>query len=123
MPEGGLEEPQTNMQPLEGTKALYNAGSLLEEIFYVYREKIFDQPIAKVEIKEDKVYMHDGRYSTGLSRYDFVQPFPNHLLSNESDKKAVLVYMACSDAVGWMQEVVEYVLASKIIPEIPSWSS
>jgi len=100
---------------LRARKSLYNAGTVLQELFYVYREKLFDKLIAKVEVKGRKLYVQEGLYPKPISSYDCVQTFPKGLFSNESDKRAVLVHLACSDAVCWMQEVVEDVLAGKIL--------
>jgi hypothetical protein len=47
---------------LQTKKAFYRAGSVLQEIFYIYREKAFDKPIAKTEKKDGKMCIHEGKY-------------------------------------------------------------
>ncbi|PMD46813.1 hypothetical protein L207DRAFT_524161 [Hyaloscypha variabilis F] len=96
---------------LRARKSLQHAAHLLQEIFYIYREKIFDKYIVKIDKKHEKLYIHEGLYPESSTAYEYIMPFPYKLFHNESDKRAVLVHWACDDAVGWMQEVVEYVLA------------
>ncbi|KAE9362605.1 hypothetical protein N431DRAFT_358321 [Stipitochalara longipes BDJ] len=95
---------------LRARKSIYSAGFILQELFYVYKEKIFNKLIAKIETRDGKLYIHQGQYPKSLTGYDCVQPFPKDLFQNNYDKRAILVHWACSDAVDWMQEVVEYVL-------------
>lgn len=37
-------------------------------------------------------------------------PFPHHLFAGEEDKRAALVYKACSDAVAFMQHIAKLLL-------------
>jgi hypothetical protein len=57
------------------------------------------------------MYIHEGRYKQNLTEYGCIQPFPEDLCQDIHEKMAVLDHLACDDAVGWMQEIVKYVLA------------
>ena len=47
---------------LQTKKAFYRAGSVLLEMFYIYREKAFSKLIANIEKKDGKIYIHEGKY-------------------------------------------------------------
>lgn len=89
---------------------LYRAGKILQDIFYSYREMVYDKYIVKIEEKNGTLYLREGQYPDIKSALDVIFPFPKDLVTTEEDKKAVLVHLACSDAVAWMHDLVEYFL-------------
>jgi hypothetical protein len=48
--------------------------------------------------------------------------FPSHLFENEEEQQAILVYLACDDAVGWMHELVKHMLAGEQLPTSLTYS-
>jgi hypothetical protein len=100
---------------LQSRKILLRAGYTLQEIFYVYREKVFDRPISKVEVRDGKIYIHDGKYvkQKVVTTYDWAQPFPSGLFSNDEDKRAALVHLGCQDSVAFMHDIIKHVLNTK----------
>jgi hypothetical protein len=99
-------------------KYLCKSRVLLQEIFYIYREIVFDNLILKIEKRGDgKMYLHGGPYYTSLeSQFDILAKFPSDLCENERDKQAILAYLACNEASAWMYEMIRYFLLGEYLP-------
>jgi hypothetical protein len=96
---------------IQTRKFLWRSGALLQEIFYVYREIVFDKLIVKIEKRKDgKIYLHEGRYQPLRSHLDFLESFPARLCESEEDKQTVLAHLACDEASAWMHELIGYFL-------------
>lgn len=87
---------------MQERKILYRAGDTVQLLFYMYREIVFDKLIAKVEKKENEILLYEGFYED-----DCIIPFPAAYFPGEREKQAMLTYMACDDAVGYMHEVLK----------------
>jgi hypothetical protein len=100
---------------LQTRKALYRAASILQEIFYIHREKVFDTEVEKVEEKNGKLYVHEKKWKEKKIKnpHELIIPFPSSIFQNPEDKMAVLANMACTDAVAWMHELVNYFLSGE----------
>ncbi|TEY81985.1 hypothetical protein BOTCAL_0030g00460 [Botryotinia calthae] len=90
-------------------KLLYRAGETLQEIFYRYREVMFDIRVVKIEDRNGTLYV-DEDYPDAASRLQILHEFPDSLVQNVGDKHALLARNACSEAIIWMQEVTGYFL-------------
>ena len=90
-------------------KILYRAAETAQALFYDYRETVFDRKIARVERIGNEMLLYEGRYHE-----DCFIPFPTSLFPNEDDKKAVLTHMACTDAYGYMDVVLNAMLKGKL---------
>lgn len=89
---------------LQNRKALFRATDILQEIFYLYREKTFDKRITKVEEKDGIIFVHELNPFDGkdtINELDLLQQFPSDLA--EDHRKAILANMACTDTLLWMQ--------------------
>jgi hypothetical protein len=79
---------------LGATRTLYRAGSTLQQIFYKYREMVFDRRIVKIEEKNGKLYLHEQRPPQidfeMLRLLDFLVPFPTHLCRTKQDRQGIL---------------------------------
>ncbi|KAH7317881.1 hypothetical protein BKA65DRAFT_570420 [Rhexocercosporidium sp. MPI-PUGE-AT-0058] len=99
---------------LQALKLLYRTADVLQEIFYIYREHVFDKNIAKIEQKDGKLYIHDkdlrADVKTVQGETDRIVSFPHEMCNTDEDKKAVLVHLTCSDAIAWMHDLVKYLL-------------
>ena len=100
-------------------KAFYRAGKLIQEIWYVYREKTFDKPIMRIEEKNGNLHLVDRKDSPGaianLRGFQFLERFPSEICRNLEVKQDVLVFLCCGDGLAWMQEVVEYLLKGIVL--------
>ena len=95
---------------LEIRKTFYKAGYILQNVFYMYREKMFDVELTKVETKDGKIYIYDAEESpiALMSEVDCLNALPPIL--DLDVKRAVLVHRACTDSMMWMQELIDYIL-------------
>lgn len=102
---------------LNTRRTMYRAGETLQEIFYMYREKLFDMPIVKVEKRAYHLYerldIHQGVYKFSLKDLGNLQVFPSEMCQSEDDKKSVLVYLASEHFIAWMHEITCYFLRGK----------
>jgi hypothetical protein len=105
---------KTTCRRLKTRKSFYRAGELLQEVFYLYREKLFDKLIDRIEHRDGKMYIHEGRYSQLLTEYDRLVPFPTSLCQDSQDKKALLAHISCDDAVAWLGDITKHILEGNL---------
>lgn len=79
--------------------------------FYAYREKTFNILIERVEKNGKDLVIHEAWYDETIDTYF---PLPHHLLPDERDKQAVLTFLACGDAVGYIHEMLKVMLNGPI---------
>lgn len=97
---------------LQTRQHFYRVGSLLQQIFYIYREKTFDKVVTKIEKREDgNIYVFYA--GGGGANLPTLQPFPASVCEDIKDKQAILCHLACGDALAWMCEIVDYMLGGK----------
>jgi hypothetical protein len=74
-------------------KTVYRVGDILQEIMFLYREKTWDHKIESIEHRGTELHVVEDLpypYTTG----GCMHPFPRALVTNESDKRALLsMYM------------------------------
>lgn len=92
-------------------KQLYNAGRFVQQMFYVYRENVFDIEISKIETQDGKTLIWEGKYQRG----QIMAKYPKDLVKDESTKQVVLTYLTCSDAVHLMEKITRTCLQGKSI--------
>ncbi|KAL9007784.1 MAG: hypothetical protein Q9173_007020 [Seirophora scorigena] len=76
----------------------------LYKIYDVYWEVAIDKLYAKVERTGSELILSQGHY------HEILYPFPHFLLPDEKEKKAMLTYLACDDACGYMNVVLKTTL-------------
>lgn len=74
--------------------------------FFLYRKVFFDKQILRVEKKKGEINLYEGSYN----REDILYPFPAPLFPNQDEKRAVLVFDCCEDAIGIMHHFTTTVL-------------
>ena len=77
-------------------------------MFYGYREVAFERLINKVERKGRTLYLYEGDYT-----WRCLVPFPAAMFPNEEEKRAVLMYKTCNDAVAFMHTMMKVMLEGK----------
>jgi hypothetical protein len=83
-------------------------------MFYVYREEFFEKILTKIEERDGRLFIYEEISSRPmLIAFDALTDFPGHLLVSEEDKKSILSFLASGTAVGWMHNIIEYMLAGK----------
>jgi len=106
---------------LRNRKTLYRAADLLQEIFYVYRERVFDKKVVKLEEKDGKLFVHHEAHEfEGIIRTptDILVPFPSSICRSVEDRHAVAAHLFCSDAVAWMHDIIKYMLEGEYIDHV-----
>jgi MYND finger len=100
---------------LQSRKYIHRAASTLQEIFYVHREKVFDTEVDKIEEKDGKLYVHEKKWKPKKIKnpYELIFPLPSSIFQKPEDKMAVLANNACTDAVAWMHDLVDYFLSGE----------
>ncbi len=103
---------------LKERRDLCRAGDLLQDIFYLYREKLFDRLIDQIELRDGKSYIQEGHYAPHLTEYNSLVPFPESLCQDPLDMKALLVHLSYDHAVAWMANITKHILDSIYNPQI-----
>ena len=88
---------------------MYRAADTAQAMFYVFREITFDKLIVKVERAKGELRLFEGLYQD-----EILVPFPASLIKDENEKKAVLTYLACGDACGYMDVAIKTMLGGKL---------
>lgn len=101
-------------------KALYRAGEILQEVFYMWREIAFDIFIKSTwKTADGTLCFHEDHYPPGISLFRF----PNDKFSNLKDKQKMLSYAACTDAQGHLfqlcQKLLEGLSTESSLPHCP----
>ncbi|KAL5331998.1 hypothetical protein ACEPPN_001541 [Leptodophora sp. 'Broadleaf-Isolate-01'] len=96
---------------LQTRKLLYRAGSVLQEMFYMYREKLFDKYIERIEKRDGRLVLYEGQYKTLVTaQTDCLIPFPDNLCQTPEEKLSVLAHLSCDDASAWLHDILKYIL-------------
>ncbi|KAL8994046.1 MAG: hypothetical protein Q9169_005888 [Polycauliona sp. 2 TL-2023] len=98
---------KTACKALAARKILYRAADTAQAMFYVYREIAFDKLIVKVKRTKGQLWLFEGQYQD-----EILVPFPEALIKDENEKKAVLTYLACGDAYGYLDVLLKTMLAA-----------
>ena len=89
-------------------KQLYRGASLVQEAFYAFREVAFDRNPSAIIPEGNKLHLY-----LSPSDHEPLHAFPGHLVSKDEDKKAILVWNACSVAGAYMFKLLEKVFEGK----------
>ncbi|KAL8888127.1 MAG: hypothetical protein Q9192_006225 [Flavoplaca navasiana] len=96
---------KSRCKALAARKTLYRAADTAQALFYVFREIAFDKLVIKAEREEGQVRLFEGLYQD-----EVLVPFPNSLITDANEKKAVLSYLSCSDTCGYMDVLLKIML-------------
>jgi len=119
--EADKDEHKAVCEHLQVRQLFYRAGDILQEVFYIYKEKIFLNNIVSVEVMQNGdigLKMDNMDNKTQMAKMptfvELVQKFPGKKCGSRGARKAVLTYGAGSDAVAWMHDLVKYSLDGKL---------
>lgn len=102
-------EHKTQCKAAQARQALYRAGAMLQQIFYLYSKITFTWSPGPVEKIGTTWLIHTSEY-TGTSH---LMPFPYAMVPDVQDQEALLTYQSCSSAVSQMHNVVNVFLRGK----------
>ena len=99
-------------------QALYRAGSLARQIFYLYAKTSLMWNPGRIEKIGTTWLIHDAVYTgTGL-----VFPFPYALFPDVLEQEALLTHQNCNTAVSDMHNVVKALLRGRLLLRLSSFS-
>jgi hypothetical protein len=105
------ENHKTECKHLQALKELYRAGDLLQDVFYMYKERTFATIFTKIEKKDGKLVFSEEEQMPKVSQVDYLHPFPEmDVIPEMKDRRALLTYLAGPDAVGYMHDVIAHYL-------------
>ncbi|KAH6663165.1 hypothetical protein B0J14DRAFT_277971 [Halenospora varia] len=92
-------------------ESFFRAGAVLQDVFYIFRESMFDMAIRKVEQHlNGTIYIHQLPRPPVSLDVEMLQPLSKDLELTDEQKHAILSYGAGEDALVWL-----YPLADKLL--------
>ena len=89
-------------------KILFRGADLMQQAFYAFREEAFDLKVTAVKREGDFIILEEAYV------YDIpgspLYRFPSHMVQDEADKRSILVFNACSDALVYPMGLFDKVL-------------
>ncbi|THY31360.1 hypothetical protein D6D01_02941 [Aureobasidium pullulans] len=100
---------------LQARKALFRAGSLLQEMWYTIRRESFDTAVVRVEELDGALLVYEGDYNVepAMREGGFYRKFPEAIFENKEDAESCLSLLYCNDTLNHMHQVVEWLLKGK----------
>ncbi|KAE9380047.1 hypothetical protein N431DRAFT_315648, partial [Stipitochalara longipes BDJ] len=115
--EAEKDKHKATCEQLQVRKLFYRAGDILQEVFYIYKEKIFLMKILSVKVMENgdiNLKMDNMDNMTQISMMptfaELFQKFPGNKCGSRGARKAVLTFGSGTDAVAWMHDMVKHML-------------
>lgn len=102
-------EHKAQCKAAQARQALYRAGTMAQQIFYLFSETTYMWCPGRIE-KIGATWLIYPKVYTGTSQ---LVPFPHAIVPDEHDQKALLTYQSCSSAVSEMHNVVKALLGGK----------
>jgi len=100
--ESDLPTHEQNCKIANNHKQLYRTGELLQQLFYVYREKGFDIDVALVAESGGKMHVYEAPPVKGKA----LVPFPHVRFPKSEDKLAMLAWFACAESLALTHELL-----------------
>ncbi|KAF2772405.1 hypothetical protein EJ03DRAFT_372151 [Teratosphaeria nubilosa] len=92
--------------PCKHKKIMHRAAEVLQATFYAFREAAFDLDINSVTKNGNVLEVHHREVdAAGAMTRSPLSRFPDKLLANGDDKKAILAHAACTDATAYLHEL------------------
>ena len=98
---------KTSCKARQMRNVLYRSGQMVQRMWFIFRETVFDSPVTKATISGQSVVFHCGVYGED----DYVFDLPNHLFLVEKDKQAILSHQSSFQASALMKATWEAVLS------------
>ena len=91
-------------------RTIQRVAHLLQDVFLLFCEKTYDCNTVKIEDTGKVLYLYDGPFIPGI-----YIPFPNHLVSNEKDKRMVLCTLMCAEPIAYLHDFLSELLEGECI--------
>jgi len=93
-------------------KALARTAEIAQQAWYVFRQNTWDTPIRKIIGGDDALVIYDD---VMLNKTKYFLKFPDHLVTREQTKKAMLCAWCCHEPLAWMQILITAFIQVKTI--------
>lgn len=103
-------EHKAQCKAAQARQALYRAGDLVQQIFYLYTKTTYMWNPGRVE----KIGTTWLIYPRVKKTNSVLTPFPHAIVPDVHDQEALLTYQSCSSAVSLMHNVVKALLKGKL---------
>ena len=87
-------------------KQLFRAGVLLEEIYLTYLHVAFALRISDIVMEGESIHIYSPPEDSFKYEGPFV-PFPEHLVTDDVVKNAVLTFQTCNASLAFMHELIK----------------
>ncbi|KEQ63059.1 uncharacterized protein M437DRAFT_48047 [Aureobasidium melanogenum CBS 110374] len=97
---------------MQARKALFRAGSLLQEMWYAIRRESYDNAVVRVQEINGDLVVYDGDYNveSTLRENGYYRKFPEEIFKNKKDAESCLSLLSCNDVLNHMPKAVEWLL-------------
>ncbi|KAF2792660.1 hypothetical protein K505DRAFT_338493 [Melanomma pulvis-pyrius CBS 109.77] len=99
---------KTTCKEISLERTIERCADTLQRAYLDFREITYDSPIAKVEVKNDRIYIYDGPIS--MRKNGIFADFPNHLITERSVKMAVLCFLMCNEPIALFAKLLSTLL-------------
>ena len=96
-------------------KELKRGAELAQDIYYAFRQIAFDIEPTTIKVVNGKLHFFTVSIKDkppGPNEWPLYD-FPKNVVSNDEDKKALLVYNSCEDSMAFMLELLKKLLKGK----------
>ena len=100
-----------SIQDLRLEKTLERVAGLLQEQYYNFRENTWETPIIKIEDRDDALVLTDGIM---LNKTKYFLRFPQHMITSQRTKAAMLCAWVCSEHLAFMHDLVAKLLHGEL---------
>ena len=82
---------------------LARVAKIVQCVYYGFRERTWAVPLSDIEDRDDVLIFHGGEMPDELG---YLVKFPQHLVTNDSTKRAMLCAWSCDEALAWMHDLL-----------------
>ncbi|CAA9963941.1 zf-MYND domain containing protein [Pyrenophora teres f. maculata] len=90
-------------QDMRLEKSLARVADIIQRGYYEFRQNTWDTPILKVEDRDDALVITDG---VMLDKSKYFISFPQHMVTSERTKAAMLCAWMCNEPLAFMHDLV-----------------
>lgn len=91
---------------------ILHAGNLLRNVYLTFREKTYDDKIAKIKRGKNLLIVQDGN-NRKRPKGGIFNKFPTDFGLTEEEKQAVLCIMACNEPAAYHHDLIEEMFVGK----------
>ncbi|KAL7776992.1 hypothetical protein CFE70_007413 [Pyrenophora teres f. teres 0-1] len=103
-------------QDMRLEKSLARVADIIQRGYYEFRQNTWDTPILKVEDRDDALVITDG---VMLDKSKYFISFPQHMVTSERTKAAMLCAWMCNEPLAFMHDLVTDLV--KDLLQQPAW--